>query len=144
MMQNCQVSYIAFLQLDDGPADNLLEQLGMKRTWESGNHPYLFFNEDGATFTPLGFFAARGKSRILVMRGYFPCIADCYIIHQVTLIARLVCCLQVPYVAGDSGFNLLDCQTQQVLVRNCISANLKQALDQYRLSMSENFDTLTR
>jgi len=33
-----------------------LDQLEIKRTWESGNHPYLFFNEDGATFTPLGFF----------------------------------------------------------------------------------------
>jgi len=34
----------------------VLNQLEMKRTWESGNHPYLFFNEDGDTFTPLGFF----------------------------------------------------------------------------------------
>ena len=35
---------------------DVLAQLEMKRTWESGNHPYLFFNEDGETFSPLGFF----------------------------------------------------------------------------------------
>lgn len=34
----------------------MLDQLGMKRTWESANHPYLFFNEDGVTLTTLGFF----------------------------------------------------------------------------------------
>lgn len=39
---------------DEG--DNILDQLAMKRTWESGNHPFLFFNEDGETFSPLGFF----------------------------------------------------------------------------------------
>ncbi|KAF6041604.1 hypothetical protein EB796_000117 [Bugula neritina] len=36
--------------------DAMLNYLRIKRTWESGNHPYLFFNEDGDTFTPLGFF----------------------------------------------------------------------------------------
>lgn len=44
------------LQIDAEHNGNGLEQLAMKRTWESGNHPYLFFNEDGATFTPLGFY----------------------------------------------------------------------------------------
>ena len=36
----------------------------MKRTWESANHPYLFFNEDGATITPLG-FSIKIDSRML-------------------------------------------------------------------------------
>ncbi|XP_067936897.1 E3 ubiquitin-protein ligase rnf213-alpha-like [Watersipora subatra] len=47
------------LKLSEGQNDQLLEQLGMKRTWESGNHPYLFFNEDGATFSPLGFLTQK-------------------------------------------------------------------------------------
>jgi len=34
----------------------VLDQLSMKRMWESSNHPYLFFNEDSTTFTPLGFY----------------------------------------------------------------------------------------
>jgi len=44
------------LQIEDHDVNVVLNQLEMKRTWESGNHPYLFFNEDGDTFTPLGFF----------------------------------------------------------------------------------------
>ena len=42
----------------------MLDQLAMKRTWESANHPYLFFNEDGATITPLG-FSIKIDSRML-------------------------------------------------------------------------------
>ncbi|XP_067936887.1 E3 ubiquitin-protein ligase rnf213-alpha-like [Watersipora subatra] len=35
---------------------DLMRQYGLKRAWESENHPYLFLNEDSSTFTPLGFF----------------------------------------------------------------------------------------
>lgn len=44
--------------LDRGEAD-ALQQLKMQRMW--GNHPYLFFNEDGETFTPIGFFIKPGR-----------------------------------------------------------------------------------
>ena len=46
----------SYSQAQDEGRGDILEQLEMKRTWESGNHPYLFFNEDGETFSPLGFF----------------------------------------------------------------------------------------
>ncbi|CAC5415233.1 RNF213 [Mytilus coruscus] len=35
--------------------DNVIEQYGMRRTWETSPHPYLFFNPDGHTMTFLGF-----------------------------------------------------------------------------------------
>lgn len=41
---------------DDDDGGRILDQMEIKRTWESGNHPYLFFNEDDTTLTPLGFF----------------------------------------------------------------------------------------
>ncbi|XP_067936885.1 E3 ubiquitin-protein ligase rnf213-alpha-like [Watersipora subatra] len=87
-------------------AGAMLDQLGMKRTWESVNHPYLFFNEDGETVTPLGFFA---KS-INVARAY----------------------------------SLVDCDTLEELVPDAITRELKRALDQCHLSMSENFKNLRR
>lgn len=33
----------------------------MKKKWESSDTPYLFSNEDGATFTFLGFYAEKSK-----------------------------------------------------------------------------------
>lgn len=46
-------------------ANDNLDSLAMSRTWENSNHPYLFFNEDGATFTPLG-FKVRGSTSIII------------------------------------------------------------------------------
>ena len=43
-----------------GDASRFLQQLTMKKTWESSNSPYLFFNEDGVSFTSLGFTTNRG------------------------------------------------------------------------------------
>ena len=57
-----------FLQAGDETANEdelLLDKLTMKRTWESDNHPYLFFNEDGATITPLGFFVKSESRKLL-------------------------------------------------------------------------------
>ncbi|XP_067940322.1 E3 ubiquitin-protein ligase rnf213-alpha-like [Watersipora subatra] len=51
-------------ELASGEANDLLENLTMKKTWERSNYPYLFFNEDGESFTSLGFDARRGN------RGY--------------------------------------------------------------------------
>jgi len=47
---------------------DVLDQSEIKRNWESGNHPYLFFNEDESAFTPLGFFveAKHGGYNLLV------------------------------------------------------------------------------
>ncbi|XP_053385748.1 E3 ubiquitin-protein ligase RNF213-like [Mercenaria mercenaria] len=39
----------------NGDVKKELHNYQMKRTWESSPHPYLFFNEDGETFTFLGF-----------------------------------------------------------------------------------------
>jgi len=55
-------------QEDDG--SEMLDKLGMKRTWESANHPYLFFNEDGMTLTPLGFFIEDKKRNIFFSNTY--------------------------------------------------------------------------
>ncbi|XP_067936891.1 E3 ubiquitin-protein ligase rnf213-alpha-like [Watersipora subatra] len=86
---------------------NLLNQLSMKKTWESENHPYLFFNEDGATFTPLGFYveASHGSAK--------------------------------PY-------SLVDCNTKEIISEQCIARNLKRALDEAKLAMSENFNMMGR
>ena len=40
--------------------------------------------------------------------------------------------------------SLIDSQTQEVLLADCISRDLKRALDQYNLDMSENFNAIGR
>lgn len=40
--------------------------------------------------------------------------------------------------------SLIDCQTGEMLLAECISRDLKRALDQYDMSMNENFNSLTR
>ena len=40
--------------------------------------------------------------------------------------------------------SLIDSQTQEVLLADCISRDLKRALDQYNLDMSENFNAVGR
>lgn len=44
-----------------GEADDFIDSLTMKKTWEMSNYPYLFFNEDGESFSTLGFYARRGE-----------------------------------------------------------------------------------
>lgn len=44
-----------------GDASKFLKQLSMNKTWERSHSPYLFFNEDGESFTSLGFTAKRGN-----------------------------------------------------------------------------------
>ncbi|ESO09860.1 hypothetical protein HELRODRAFT_190307 [Helobdella robusta] len=38
-----------------GTSINILDYYGMKRTWETSSHPYLFFNYDNHSFTFMGF-----------------------------------------------------------------------------------------
>lgn len=47
--------HVSEFQSETGDEGDLLAQLELKRTWESVNNPYLFFNEDGVSVTPLGF-----------------------------------------------------------------------------------------
>ena len=72
MLLTCPIltspDFVFFFQAGDETANEdelLLDKLTMKRTWESDNHPYLFFNEDGATITPLGFFVKTESRKLL-------------------------------------------------------------------------------
>lgn len=56
-----------------------------------------------------------------------------------TLTAMLV----ISDYLGGSALSLVDCQTKEVLIPNCMPNNLKTALDQQQLPMSENFNDLT-
>lgn len=40
---------------------NVVEGMSMKKNWETSDTPYLFFNEDGTTFTTLGFYVEMSK-----------------------------------------------------------------------------------
>ncbi|XP_067940324.1 E3 ubiquitin-protein ligase rnf213-alpha-like [Watersipora subatra] len=50
----------AIHQVAAGETEQLFENLTMKKTWEQSNYPYLFINEDGESFTALGFDAQKG------------------------------------------------------------------------------------
>ena len=48
------------------------------------------------------------------------------------------------YLTVARPSSLIDSQTQEVLLADCISRDLKRALDQYNLDMSENFNAVGR
>ena len=50
----------------------------------------------------------------------------------------------IPLFVAARPYSLVDCETQQTLLNECLSRELKRALDQCDLSLSENFKNLKR
>ena len=47
-------------------------------------------------------------------------------------------------IAALEPFSLVDCETKEILQAKCISRELKRALDQYGMSLSEDFNKLRK
>lgn len=64
LLQQCfKYCQMFFIKASKGDADAMFKNLSVKKTWEQSSYPYLFFNEDGESFTTLGFCALSGKDQ---------------------------------------------------------------------------------
>ena len=83
-----------------------------------------------------------GRKIFLSLTACFKKGNNDFISHRICFICAIE--YDIIYFTVARPSSLIDSQTQEVLLADCISRDLKRALDQYNLDMSENFNAIGR